>query len=208
MARKLTIPQRKEAKVVVAEYYRKGYSSYRIAKVVTENTGVSISQPTALALINEVVADLKKLYEGKIDALFWANLDHYNGLEAEMWEAWELSKTQRRKTTSRRKGEAVNNPQNITVRSVKTKEVSDSEELTDGRGDPRYAAIILDCINNRMQWLGKLKFGADPVPTGNVVNNTDNSVTLVINTPLSPKMQALQAAVKTIQVEPQENGEN
>ena len=208
MARVLTAPQRLEAKTLVAELYAEGRSSRYIADKVTAETGVSISQTTALTLINEVLKDLKSRYEKKVDELFWANLERYNRVEAKMWDAWDLSCQQRRKSTSRRKGEAVNNPQNNTVRSVKTKEVSDSEELTDGRGDPRYAAIILDCINNRMQWLGKLKFGADPVPTGNVVNNTDNSVTLVINTPLSPKMQALQAAVKTIQVEPQENGEN
>lgn len=204
MARKLTIQQRDTAKVLVAEYYRKGYGSLRIANMVSQKLDFSISQPTALVMVKEITADLKKAYEGQIEDLFWVQLEKYNNLEAEMWEAWELSKQVRRKATSRRKGEAVNNPQNNTVRSVKTKEVSDSEELVDGRGDPRYASVILDCINNRMAWLGKLKFGVQADTPQNVINNTDNSVTLVINTPLSPKMQALREAVKTINVEAQE----
>ena len=126
-------------------------------------------------------------------------------MEAKMWDAWDISCQQRSKRTSRRKGEPINNPQNNTVRSVKAKEVSDSEEFTDGRGDPRYATIIMDCIDKRLQWLGKLKFGVQVETAANVINNTDNSVTLVINTPLSPKMQALREAVKTINVEVQEN---
>lgn len=194
MARKLTIPQRLEAKRITIDYYMKGYGSPRIANMVTQQTGVSISTSTAHTLIKEVMADLKVQYENKIDDLFWVQLEKYNNLEAEMWEAWELSKTQRKKTVSRRKGEPVVNQQNNTVRSVKTKEVYDQEELTDGRGDPRYAAIILDCIDRRMQWLGKLKFGVEAETPQNIINNTNNNITLVVRAAQrSPKMQALDA---------------
>lgn len=196
MARKLTIQQRDTAKVLVAEYYRKGYGSQRIATLVSQKLDFSISQPTALVMVKEITADLKKAYEGKIDELFWVQLEKYNNLEAEMWEAWELSKTQRKKTVSRRKGEPVVNQQNNTVRSVKTKEVYDQEELTDGRGDPRYAAIILDCIDRRMQWLGKLKFGVEAETPQNIINNTNNNITLVVRAAQrSPKMQALDAEI-------------
>lgn len=206
MARKLTLPQRDTAKVLVAEYYRKGYGSNRIATLVSERLDFSISQPTALVMVREIMADLKKAYEGKLDDLFWVQLEKYNNLEAEMWEAWELSKTQRKKTVSRRKGEPVINQQNNTVRSVKTKEVYDQEELTDGRGDPRYAAIILDCIDRRMQWLGKLKFGVEAETPQNVINNTNNNITLIVQTAQrSPKMRALDAQfVEVNNNEPQE----
>ena len=201
MARVLTTPLRLEAKARVAELYAEGRSSRYIAANIVLDGGVTISATTVLTLINEILKDLKATYKDKVDELFWANLDKYNRMEAKMWDAWDLSCQQRTKRTSRRKGTPVINPTNNTVRSVKTNEVNDSEEFVDGRGDPRYATIILDCIDRRMQWLGKLKFGVEAV-TPQVINNTNNNVTLVIRPAervRSPKMLQLEAEQAKIQ---------
>ena len=192
----MTIPQRLEAKTAVTGYYIKGMSVRKIAERITADLGRNISYSTVQTMIGEIVADMRKEYKGKIEDLLFINLEKYNQLEAEMWEAWELSKQVRAKRTSRRKGEAIVNPENNQVRRVKTKDVSDSEELTDGRGDPRYATIILDCIEKRMNWLYKLNGGT--IDTGNttVINNTNNNVTLVIRPAervRSPKMLELEA---------------
>ena len=195
MARTLKTPERLEVKAKVAELYAEGRSSRYIADKVSSEGTVTISATTVLTMINEILKDLKKTYADKVDELFWANLDKYNRVEAKMWDAWDLSCQQRTKRTSRRKGEPVINPVTNAVRSVKTKEVNDSEEFTDGRGDPRYAAIILDCIDRRMQWLGKLKFGVEAA-TPTVINNTNNNVTLVVRAAeriRSPKMLQLEA---------------
>ena len=200
MARNLTAALRLEAKARVAELYAEGRSSRYIADNIQLEGGVTISATTVLTLINEILKDLKATYKDKVDELFWANLDKYNRMEAKMWDAWELSCQQRTKRTSRRKGTPLINPANNQVRSVKTNEVNDSEEFTDGRGDPRYATIILECIDKRMQWLGKLKFGVEAV-TPQVVNNTNNNVTLVVRAAeriRSPKMQQIEAQAAQI----------
>lgn len=191
MARKLTIPQRQEVKTVATDFYMKGYSSRRIAAAVEVETGISISQTTAITLMNEVTAELKERYEKRVDELFWLELNKYNNLEAEMWDAWELSKKDRKKTSSRRKGKPVIDPNDPNkVKSVKTLEIQDQEELLEGRGDPRFAAIILDCINSRMEWLGKLKFDTESA-TPPVINNTNNNIQIVVAAAprLSKKMQ-------------------
>ena len=196
MARVMTIPQRLEAKTAVTEYYIKGLSVRKIAVRITEDLGRSVSYSTVHAMVGEILADMRTEYKDKIEDLLFVNLEKYNQLEVEMWEAWELSKQTRRKATSRRKGDAVTNPTNNTVRSVKTKEVSDSEELTDGRGDPRYATIILECIEKRMEWLFRLNGGKLDTGGSTVINNTNNNVTLIIKPAervRSPKMLQLEA---------------
>ena len=192
---KMTIPQRVECKTKVAELYMRGYSSRRVSRDLKEIHDISVSPSTVCVMFKEVATDLRERYEKQTDALFWLNLERYNNLEAEMWDAWEASKKQRKKTISKRTGAPINNPNNTGVRGVRAIGVSDSEELSDGRGDPRYAAIIKDCIDMRMEWIGKLKFGIQPEGM-QTVNNTNNNVMLVINTPqLSPKMAAMEAQV-------------
>lgn len=206
MAKKLTIPQRQTVKTVATEYFMKGYSTRRIAAAVSEETGISISHMTAHVLMNEVTAELKEKYEKRVDELFWLELNKYNNLEAEMWDAWELSKKDRKKTSTRRKGRPLVDPDDPKkIKSVKTLEVHDQEELLEGRGDPRFAAIILDCINNRMEWLGKLKFETESA-TPPVVNNTNNNIQIVVQAAprLSKKLQEYYG-LNSVEVTPEES---
>lgn len=208
MAKVMTIPQRAEAKTAVTGYYIKGMSTRKIAERITADLGRSVSHQTVQVLIGEIIADMRADYKDKIEDLLFVNLEKYNQLEAEMWEAWELSKQVRRKATSRRKGSPIMNANNNTIRSVKTEEIHDSEELTDGRGDPRYATIILECIEKRMEWLFRLNGGKLDTGGGTVINNTNNNVTLVIRPAeriRSPKMLQLEA--EQAKLEQQDNTE-
>ena len=196
MARNMTIAQRQEAKTAVTGYYIKGMSVRKIAEHITADLGRSVHYSTVHTLIGEIVKDMRAEYKDKIEDLLFINLEKYNQLEAEMWEAWELSKQARRKTVSKRKGSPIVNANNNTVRSVRTDEVHDSEELLDGRGDPRYATVILDCIEKRMEWLYRLNGGKLDTGGTTIINNTNNNVQLVIRPAervRSPKMLQLEA---------------
>ena len=196
MARVMTIPQRQEAKTAVTGYYIKGMSTRKIAERITVDLGRSVSHQTVQVMIGEIITDMRAEYKDKIEDLLFINLEKYNQLEAEMWEAWELSKQARRKTVSKRKGSPIVNANNNTVRSVRTDEVHDSEELLDGRGDPRYATVILDCIEKRMEWLYRLNGGKLDTGGTTIINNTNNNVQLVIRPAervRSPKMLQLEA---------------
>lgn len=197
MAKGLNLNEKRLLKNEISKYYIRGLSSRAIAKKIEEETPLKISHVTVCSIIKAIVEDMSEQYAGRIDSLFFYTLEKFNNLEAEMWEAWEQSKKQRKRTTSIRRGAPLKNGKE--GKAITTVGVEDKEELQDGRGDPRYAAIILDCIDKRMAWLGKLKFGPEfqTEGEGTVVNNTANSLTLVINAPgTTPKAEQLQEIVQ------------
>lgn len=199
---RLTIPEKEEVKNYIAELYAKGYSYTAMTKWITEQGGIAISRSSLIPYVKEV---LKEWHDSRIEniemrmVIEMAKLDK---VESEAWDAWERSKEDYYKKRIKRKGVPVpdsssdNNSSDSNIPRIKTVEVTEYEETETSCGDPRFAEIILKCIDARMSLIAKDFFSRDKPQE--YINNTNNGVQLVITTAprLSPKMEALRAKEK------------
>lgn len=121
----------------VAELYAQGVPQHEIAKRVGINR-------------NQVQYDLRCIEEewrkSAVDDMAaqkqW-QLVKINNIEAEMWAAWELSKSKR--ATKKR----------FSVTDAGETKVTSGEQRDETHsGDPRYMAIIMQCVQERSRLLG------------------------------------------------------
>lgn len=184
MARKHTDPERELIKNNIADLYIRGYSFRDMAKWVHENLGLSCAVQTCYTHCKAILSDWHKERVDKIDKLITLELIGLNKVEKEAWDGWERSKQDRKKSVERFRQSKNKKGENLGTSREKT------DEIIQGNGDVRFLEIIKDCKLQRLAYLTKGTFGESNETT---VNNTQNNVTLVVTTPLSPKMEKVRA---------------
>lgn len=123
----------------IAALYRQGWYQYEIA----EDVGVSTAQVSRdLDAIRKEWLDssIRNFDESRAEEL--AKIDN---LEREYWAAWEKSKSNYNKKSTKRKGKARDAAPDYM-------EQTDTEVIL--MGDPRFLAGIQWCINKRCEILG------------------------------------------------------
>ena len=115
------------------------------ARAQAENLGYTISRPVTYDDITARLAEYRKESEAVLNDQVQIELAKVNKLEQEYWEAWERSKTAKRRTEIEG-GEMVGS--NITGGTVKKRT---TEQIF---GDPRYLEGVQWCIERRCRMLG------------------------------------------------------
>jgi hypothetical protein len=127
----------------VAHLYCQGWTQSRIAA----KHGVSQN------MISVDLAYIRRQWRAtmteRYDALLDEQLGKVDACEREAWDAWERSKQNaKRKTT---KGKAVRGPDGRYL----PPDAPQVETVTEGQcGDPRYLTIVLQCVERRCKMIG------------------------------------------------------
>lgn len=77
---------------VVAHYYNRGYSLYKIKDKIYEERGVQVSHVTVSKYIDELVARWREASRWEREVYVTQMLDQINDVMVEAWEAYEQSK--------------------------------------------------------------------------------------------------------------------
>lgn len=159
MARNKTIEEKELIKSNVSKLYLRGFSFNGMSKWLKANTGLVVTDKTCAFYVKEIINAWQKERIDDIDQRIMIELMGLNEIEREAWEAWEISKKDKTKSVTRKKGypKKGNN-------DVATTYFEQHDEVISGVGDPRFLDIAKDCRLQRLQYLSKLKFGNE---TGN-----------------------------------------
>ena len=138
----------------VSKLYYRGFSFRAMSTWVKENTGLTVADKTCAVYINQILDAWHKERIDDVDKWITAELKGLNEVEREAWEAWELSKKDRTKSVTRKRG-----AKGKTKKDIETTSVEQYDEVVTGYGDPRFLEIIKDCKLQRLQYLTKGSFG-------------------------------------------------
>lgn len=164
----------KEARsIIVAELFRKGKNYRDIQKEVMVRLDLkSYSLKTVHDDIKSLLAEWRELRITEMELLVQAELEKIAACEAELWAAWEKSKTDYKLSTQKQKGEFIGpsggkKAKSIGFKAGNTEPIDDDEkpgirttrmEKTEINnimfGDPRYMAALSDCREQRIKLLG------------------------------------------------------
>lgn len=198
MARILTIPQKEDLKGRISELYLKGMGIGRMAKKISSEATYSVSVPTVSKHLKAVLKEWFDAREQNIELRINAELLRINEVEYQAWEAWQRSCKSKTKKTSKQKG----TPKRKTDETGKEKEfiqadyISETEQVEEMVGDPRFLDIIAKCIDTRLQWITK---GMDSAGNGRpaTTNITNNTVLVMARQEkyIPEKLRTIQAGV-------------
>lgn len=147
---KRTIEQREADKTYCADLFVKGYTYRDIAKKLNEynrekGLDYEVTYKTVFMDINQVLIDWKKERFDEIDNYIQLELKKLDKMEVELWNAWDKSKSGKRKTK-------------IVGGLIKDGAISggnlDNRQLEDTNGDPRYLDLLLKVQERRAKLLG------------------------------------------------------
>ena len=147
---KRTVEQREADKRFCADLFVKGYTYRDIAKKLNEHNlenGLSyeVTYKTVFMDINQVLIEWKKERFDEIDKYIQLELKKLDKMEVELWDAWDKSKSGKRKTK-------------IVGGEIKNGAISggslDNRQLEDTNGDPRYLDLLLKVQERRAKLLG------------------------------------------------------
>lgn len=147
---KRTIEQREADKHFCADLFVKGYTYRQIAEILNahnEENGLKykLTYKTIFCDINQVLVEWKKERFETIDNYIYLELKKLDKIEVELWEAWEKSKSGKRKTK-------------IVGGSIKDGAIKggelDSRMLEDTNGNPKYLDLLLKVQERRAKLLG------------------------------------------------------
>lgn len=149
-AGKRTVEQREADKVFCTDLFVKGYAYREIATKLNEHNrqkGLTyeLSYKTIFMDINQVLIEWKKERFREVDNYIQVELRKLDKMEVELWEAWEKSKSGKRKTKIA--GGKIEDGQ------IKGGDL-DSRQLEDTNGDPRYLDLLLKVQERRAKLLG------------------------------------------------------
>lgn len=134
--------------------YLQGLSFNGMSRWIKENTGFTADTKTCISYVNSMLEDWHKQRIDDVDKWITAELKGLNEVEREAWEAWHLSKKDRTKSVTRKRG-----AKGKTKKDIETTSVEQYDEVVTGYGDPRFLEIIKDCKLQRLQYLTKGSFG-------------------------------------------------
>lgn len=147
---KRTVEQREADKRFCAELFVKGYAYRVIAERLNEynhENGLeySVTYKTVFMDIQQVLAEWKKERFKDIDNYMQLELKKLDKIEVELWDAWEKSKSSKRKTKIKN-GTINNGIASGGELAERTLETTD--------GDPRYLDLLLKVQERRAKLLG------------------------------------------------------
>ncbi len=131
------------------------YLKHRSYNEICNELDLTIS--TVRNVIEKLIKEWQKADLKKIQSLRWAELERINLIEAEMWEAWHLSKFKPKKTTMNAvSGQIIRDASGNIVDteikpSRKRQEVTEEERFA---GDMQYMETIKWCSKRRSELLG------------------------------------------------------
>ncbi len=109
-------------------------------------------EPSQQPIISQDLKELNRQWRQSgirdIDAAKGMELDRIDLVEQTAWQSWESSKTVKQSTRAKRRSRAGQDDQ-PTVLSDETEEKREQRD-----GDPRYLAIVLECVQKRIDILG------------------------------------------------------
>lgn len=149
-AGKRTVEQHEADKRFCADLFVKGYAYRVIADRLNEynhENGLeySVTYKTVFMDIQQVLSEWKKERFKDIDNYMQLELKKLDKMEIELWDAWEKSKSAKRKTK-------------IIGGSISDNSISggtlDSRQIEDNNGDPRYLDLLLKVQERRAKLLG------------------------------------------------------
>lgn len=147
---KRTVEQREADKRFCADLFVKGYTYRDIAKKLNEynkenGLDYDVTYKTVFMDINQVLVEWKKERFTEIDNYIQVELKKLDKMEVELWDAWDKSKSGRRKTK-------------IVGGEIKNGAISggslENRQLEDTNGDPRYLDLLLKVQERRAKLLG------------------------------------------------------
>lgn len=139
-----------------SELFLKGHTYRDIADKLnkhnkTRGLDYTISHANIFRDMKQALIEWKKLRLTNIDDYVQAELSKLDRMEAELWEAWDKSKTgkQRRKTRNSKK------PNKLDAEVNEPEYYGYSEDATEtSAGDPRFMDILLNIQQRRAKLLG------------------------------------------------------
>ena len=147
---KRTVEQREADKRFCADLFVKGYTYRQIAEILNthnEKNGLTykLTYKTIFCDINQVLVEWKKERFETVDNYIHLELKKLDKIEVELWEAWEKSKSGKRKTK-------------IIGGDIKNGSISggvlDNRMLEDTNGNPKYLDLLLKVQERRAKLLG------------------------------------------------------
>ena len=193
--------ERELLKTYVAKYYVQGFSSYGIAKRISETTEFNVSYMSIGKYIEDVLDDWHASRIHDIDRMITGQLQKLLKVEQQAWDAWERSKAPSYKRVTKKKGTPKGEKKADGKVPINTTEFEEVEEMVEGVGDFRFLQMYKDAVVERMQWLMKGGFNRpdDPAIVANTVNYTQNVVYIGV---VDRKRPDGDNNVKTIETEP------
>lgn len=143
---------------IVSQLYLRGNSIRKIRAEVMRR--LNLPTYSTKTVHNDIQRLLKEWHESRlhnIDDAVQLELTRIDETVVELWEQWEKSKLDYTKTTRKRKGAPVRNPnpqggdQSQSIRTVNTEETTIDVQ---GLGDPSYIAEIRQQLSERRKLLG------------------------------------------------------
>ena len=141
-------------RAAVAERYKQCWTLERIAK----DLGIAIS--TVHEDIHNLLSDLKRTAGLDINARIALELDKINLLENEAWESLKMSKQPKFVSSASETHTPVKDETGCVMLDAQGKPIvvierrSSASEIKRPEGDPRFMAIINQCITRRMKLFG------------------------------------------------------
>lgn len=147
---KRTVEQKEVDKTFCVNLFVKGYTYRQIAdrlNTANKEKGLeyTLTFKTVFNDINEVLAEWKKERFSDIESYIQLELKKLDKMEVELWEAWEKSKKEKRKTTIN--GGVIDDNR---IRGG----VLDKRQIEDNNGNPRYLDLLLKVQERRAKLLG------------------------------------------------------
>ena len=140
----------------VSKLYLQGLSFRAMSAWIKDNTGLSVSYKTCSTYTSQILDAWHNERLDDVDKWITAELKGLNDVEVEAWEAWQLSKKDKTKSVTRKRGVEGKKKNDIT-----TTNYEQYDEVVTGYGDPRFLEIIKDCKLQRLQYLTRGTFGKE-----------------------------------------------
>lgn len=139
----------------ISKLYLQGYSFSRMEYWLKENTHLTLTRKMCKIYVDKILNEWHKERVNDVDKWITAELMGLNNIEYEAMQAWELSKKDKTKNVTRKRGKLATKGNKVT-----TTYVENYDEVISGVGDSRFLDIAKDCRLQRLQYLTKGTFSA------------------------------------------------
>lgn len=160
MAAIKTKGQVQELKNYISKLYLQGFSFARMEYWLKENTHLTLTRKMCKVYVDKILAEWHAERVEDVDKLITAELMGLNNIEYEAMQAWELSKKDKTKSVTRKRGKVAPAKRGNAKGDIETTNIEQYDEVVSGVGDPRFLEIAKDCRLQRLQYLTKGTFSA------------------------------------------------
>jgi len=148
-------PQQMESdRVFISKYYTRGYSYRDITKILNDeliknDSGYVLTEASVYNEIKIILMEWKRERFESIEEYIQIELRKLDKIEMELWEAWEMSKTGKRKVKIRG-GEMDTATENASAKGGKIQ----NRVTESSAGDPKFLDLLLSVQEKRARLLG------------------------------------------------------